>query len=226
MFFLWNFNIIFANMSNIEYNPSLNDRVNGQLGDLNVGIQIPLSSIKELIVPPAPVASYKVYTALVTQSGTDDPQAITSGNLTIGVTYIIDNSGSGWDFTNVGAPNNDAGTYFVATGTTPNSWGIDGQLGFNSGAPVVTVLENTIGNVWFLYEGNGAYSVRSNSLFTSNKTVSLNDQTRCLDSGNNFYNLKIARQSNNQIDITVLDNDLTGRNDRLTSKLIEIRVYN
>jgi len=214
-------------MSNIEYNPSLNDKVNGQLGDLGVPIQIPLSSIKELIVPPAPVAPYKVYTALVSQSGSDDPQGITSGNLTIGATYqIIDNEGSGWDFTNVGAPNNEIGTYFVATGTTPNSWGIDGQLGFNLGAPVVTVLENTIGNVWFVYNDSGEYRMGSNSLFTINKTVSLNDQTRCLDSGNNFYNLKIARQANNRIDITVLDEELKNKDDRLTSKPIEIRVYN
>lgn len=223
-------------MSNIEYNPSLNDKVNGQLGDLNVGIQIPLSSIKTLFdetppIPPVPPAPYKVYTALVTQSGSDDQYSIDTGLLTIGVTYYINNDSPGMDFTNVGAPNNEIGTYFVATGTTPASWGSNegtenNTLVYNTGAPVVNVLENTIGNVWFVYSGVGAYSVRSNSLFTSNKTVSLNDQTRCLDSSNNFYNLKIARQANNQIDITVLDNDLTGRNDRLTSKLIEIRVYN
>jgi hypothetical protein len=218
-------------MSNIEYNPSLNDRVNGQLGDLNVPIQIPLSSIKTLFdeTTPIPEAPYKVYTALVTQSGTDDQQGIDTGLLTIGVTYRIENSGppsGNWDFTNVGAPNNDFGTSFIATGTTPNSWGVNIILIYNTGAPVVNVLENTIGNIWFTYEGVGTYSVRSNSLFTSNKTVSLNDQTRCLDSGNNFYNLKIARQANNQINITVLDEDLIVRNDRLTSKLIEIRVYN
>ena len=232
MFFLWNFNIIFANMSNIEYNPSLNDKVNGQLGDLNVPIQMPLSSIKALFdetppVPPVPPAPYKVFTALVTLSGGDDPQGITGALLTIGATYeIVDIGGSGWDFTNVGAPNNEIGTYFVATGTTPNSWGIDGQLSFNSGAPVVNVLENTIGNVWFTYDGAGEYRMLSNSLFTSDKTVSLNDQTRCLDSGNNFYNLKITTPDPGQINITVLNDDLEGRDDRLTSKLIEIRVYN
>jgi hypothetical protein len=212
-------------MSNIEYNPSLNDKVNGQLGDLNVGIQIPLSSIKTLF-DETPPASYKVYTALLNQSGESGGVNLTEGDdLTIGVTYLIDD-GYNFDFTNVGAPNNDVGTYFVATGTTPNSWGIDGLLNYNTGAPTVTVLENTIGDVWFTYEAGGTYSVRSNSLFTSDKTVSLNDQTRCLDSGNNFYNLKIIPQTNEQIEITVSDNDLNGTNDRLTSKLIEIRVYN
>ena len=120
---------------------------------------------------------YKVYTALLTQSGGDVPQSINSGNLTIGVTYfIINDGGSGWDFTNVGAPNNNIDTYFVATGTTPNSWGDNPQaLGYNTGAPVVTVLENTIGNIWFTWEGNGNYWITSNGLFTINKTWGISD---------------------------------------------------
>jgi hypothetical protein len=115
---------------------------------------------------------YKVYTALLTQSGGDVPQSINSGNLTIGVTYfIINDGGSGWEFTNVGAPNNNIDTYFVATGTTPNSWGDNPQaLGYNTGAPVVTVLENTIGNIWFTYQEVGIYNLNSNNLFTDNKT--------------------------------------------------------
>ena len=222
-------------MSRIEYNPSLNDRVNGQLGDLGVEIQIPLSSIKELIVPPAPpapVAPYKVYTALVTQTGASDSQSIDTGSLTIGVTYLIANDSPGMDFTNVGAPNNNTGTYFVATGTTPASWGsAEGEgnatLGYNTGAPTVTVLENTIGNVYFEYNDVGSYYMRSSNLFTVDKTISLNDQTRCIDNGNNLYNLKVASPGDpSQINITVLQEDFTGRNDRLTSKPIEIRVYN
>ena len=68
---------------------------------------------------------YKVYTALLTQSGDNDEQVINTGTLTIGVTYEINDNSPGMDFTNVGAPNNTVGTYFVATGTTPNSWGAD-----------------------------------------------------------------------------------------------------
>jgi hypothetical protein len=207
----------------------------GTLISLNMGnttSEMNLEDFKALMAPeptPIPEPSYKVFTALVTQSGSDNQYSIDTGLLTIGVTYRIENSGppsGNWDFTNVGAPNNDYGTSFIATGTTPNSWGVNIILIYNTGAPVVNVLENTIGNVWFTYEGNGAYSVRSNSLFTSNKTVNLNDQTRCLDSGNNFYNLKITNSDPGQINITVLNNDLDGTNDRLTSKLIEIRVYN
>ena len=115
---------------------------------------------------------YKVYTALLTQSGGSGTSSLNDEPLTIGVTYLItDLGGSGWDFTNVGAPNNNNGTYFVATGTTPNSWGDLGvSLDFIIGAPVVTVLENTIGNIWLTYLDTGRYQINSNALFTSGKT--------------------------------------------------------
>jgi hypothetical protein len=113
---------------------------------------------------------YQVYTALLTQFGGDDPLSIDSGLLTIGVTYMINNPSVESDFTNVGAPNNLSGTYFVATGTTPNNWGTDTNiLTYNTGAPVVTVLENTIGNVWWTYVLVGLYYANS-GLFTFNKT--------------------------------------------------------
>ena len=196
-----------------------------------------LEDFKAVMAPeptPIPEPSYKVYTALVTQIGGDDGSSIDTGLLTIGVTYYIANNSPGMDFTNVGAPNNIAGesTYFVATGTTPASWGSNEDTGnstlsYTVGAPVVTVLENTIGDIWFEYNNAGEYRMRSNSLFTSEKTTSLNDQTRCLDSSrNNFYNLKITNSDPNQINITVLNDNLDGINDRLISKPIEIRVYN
>jgi hypothetical protein len=107
-------------------------------------------------------APYKVYTALLTQSGGDDAIGITGGDIVVGVTYLINDNFGGADFTNVGAPNNDTGTYFVATGTTPSSWGISGNLIYNTGAPVVKVLENTIGNIWFEFINNGVYTCNSN----------------------------------------------------------------
>lgn len=86
-----------------------------------------------------------MFTALLTQSGGDDPQDGNQFTLTIGVTYEILNNSGGADFTIVGSPNNKIGTKFIATGTTPN-WGNDhADLLYNTGAPVVTVLENTIG---------------------------------------------------------------------------------
>ena len=133
-----------------------------------------LDELIKSLAPPAPEPAYKVYTALLTQSGGSGTSSLNDEPLTIGVTYLInDLGGSGWDFTNVGAPNNNAGTYFVATGTTPNSWGDLGvSLEFTLGAPVVTVLENTIGNVWFTYNTIGRYSANSDSLFTLSKTYS------------------------------------------------------
>ena len=113
---------------------------------------------------------YKVYTALLTQSGGDNPNIplVNGDALTIGVTYFMDEIIEG-DFLNVGAPNNNAGTYFVATGTTPTAWG-ESTLTYNTGAPVATVLENTIGNIWFSYYTTGLYFIYSDSLFISDKT--------------------------------------------------------
>jgi hypothetical protein len=124
---------------------------------------IPYSSITTNIKP------YKVYTALLTQNGSGDTQNLSSGAVTKGVTYQI--SGVGFDCTNVGAPNNDNGTYFVATNNeVPTTYGA-GSLEYNTGAPVVTVLENTIGNIWFTYSSTGTYFINSDTLFTDDKTT-------------------------------------------------------
>ena len=68
---------------------------------------------------------YKVYTALLTQSGgsiLDQLDETTpTQNVTKGVTYTIANASDG-DFLNVGAPNNNSGTSFVAiNNNVPNS---------------------------------------------------------------------------------------------------------
>ena len=117
---------------------------------------------------------YQVYTALLTQTGGDNPNLVADLPLLPGTTYkIIDNDGGTADFTNVGAPNNTVGTYFVATGTTPTSWGDNllGQLEYNAGAPTVIVLENTIGNIWFTYNAIGQYPCESDNLFITDKTT-------------------------------------------------------
>jgi hypothetical protein len=116
------------------------------------------------------VRPYQVFTALLTQSGGDNPDNISVGTLTIGVTYRIEDSSGNPDFTIVGSPNNLEGTSFIATGTTPN-WGNDAAtLSFNTGAPVATALENTIGNVWFTYDDVGIYLANLTGAFTINKT--------------------------------------------------------
>lgn len=182
----------------------------------------------------APVESYKVYTALLTQVGGDEELALTSGDLTIGVTYYIDdNGGNGWDFTNVGAANNNIGTYFVATGTTPNSWGVLGNLLYNGGAPTVTVLENTIGYLWFTYESDGTYRINSNGLFLSNKTyVSIADNRISSDPQTSLIIIKAQLGNVNTIDINTLQynidggwNGIANLTDILLNTPIEIRVY-
>lgn len=133
-------------------------------------------SVEDLVTQLTPTPTYKVFTALLAQSGGDDPIYANDEILTIGRTYTITNTDGGTvDFTNVGAPNNNLNTSFIATGETANSWGITngGQALYNTGAPVATVLENTIGNVWFGYIDVGNYSVNSNGLFTLNKSLGL-----------------------------------------------------
>jgi hypothetical protein len=173
--------------------------------------------------------TYKVYTALLTQSGGDGPAGNCSDDpqpLVIGVTYQISlNDGTG-DFTNVGAPNNNIGTYFVATGTTPNNWGTPGDvcLNYNTGAPVVTVLENTIGNIWFTYSDVGIYKLNNPTLtddtklyfsITPNVGRSFGFNWNDEDGSGAFILTKMIAGGG-----VVSNNDLLGKTP------IEIRVYN
>ena len=178
-----------------------------------------LFSLKEAATP-----KYKVYTALLTQIGGDKQVTLIDEPLTIGVTYkISDQAGGTWDFTNVGAPNNNAGTYFVATGTTPNSWGTNGMLSYNTGAPVVTVLENTIGDIRFEYGNTGSYGVWSNSLFTIDKsTMVVGGPT--WDGGTGYFSYGFDGDSLGFIISRDFSNSYL--NDNLKNTFLEIRVYN
>jgi len=121
--------------------------------------------------PPAPIAPYQVFTALLTQNGGNGLESISEGITTIGVSYTISNYVEG-DFTIIGAPNNLVGTSFIATGIFPD-WGLStgSQLVFNSGAPVATVLENTIGNIWFTFLADGSYFINKQDNFDPSKTA-------------------------------------------------------
>ena len=118
---------------------------------------------------------YKVYTALLSQNGGDDIGYLQNGELTVGMTYKINFNSDGMDFTNVGAPNNKEGTYFVATGAEPFGWGesigTENILEYNLGAPIVTrILDNTLEDtVYYTYLQGGFYSLYSDS-FIQNKT--------------------------------------------------------
>lgn len=165
---------------------------------------------------------YKVYTALVTQDGTNTVVNLSAGTLTIGVTYSINNNGG--DFTNVGAPNNNQGTYFVATGTTPNNWG-GVSLDYNTGAPVVTVLENSIGNIWWELQSTGSFLAKSDDLFTENKTLAFISQSihseMTVPVIAYTYNFAL-----NQIVIETYDSTFSPSAGVLSQTPIEIRVYN
>ena len=182
------------------------------------------------------IPKYKVFTALLTQNDGSDLQTIYSANLTIGVTYLINGNGAGWDFTNVGAPNNDSGTYFIATGTTPNDWGLQvvgESLVYDNGAPRVSVLENTIGNVWFEYgTSTGRYVMKSDGLFPLEKTVTFNSTFYSFNTEGvvTLSTPSFEANDNNKITLTtsILKNGALTLEDNLltTPILLEVRVYN
>jgi hypothetical protein len=180
-----------------------------------------LFSLKETATP-----KYKVFTALLTQSGEDNPDGFGSGLLTVGVTYQITTSNLDTNFINVGAPNNNVGTYFIATGDTPDNWS-GGYLSYNTGAPVATVLENTIGNVWFTYVDIGYYKLSSENLFTNLKSTSImQTPTDCGDrSSPGLYTTYFDGESDFYIS-TFKVSDISAVPEYLLNTFIEIRVYN
>jgi hypothetical protein len=203
-----------------------------RLHDGNPTKSFTISDIINLVPGIVPYqASYKVFTALLTQNGGDSSASLNyddvpgGPSLSIGTTYVIEDNADGLDMTNVGAPNNNVGTYFIATGTTPASWGF-GILGYNTGAPVATVLENTIGNIWFTYDEDGRYIINSNNLFTLNKTILF---ASSMNNGNDINNhTATIYQDQSQLLFWAFGN--TGdSNENLDNSIplpIEIRVYN
>lgn len=166
--------------------------------------------------------NYKVYTALLTQSDASSPGVLSNSDLTIGVTYQIKTGSSGsFDFTNVGAPNNNIGTYFMATGTTPNDWA-SAFLNYDTGAPTAIVLENTIGNIYFEYANAGEYVCKSPSLFTVNKTTI--DMDAYCQNGNPEANLIYRDLDIASFTIGTYKGGFY--NDYLSKNRLEIRVYN
>jgi len=186
-----------------------------------------LDEFVQSLIPPAPEPTYRVYTALLTQSGVSNILSWDNGDgpLTIGRTYYIGQNDGGADFTIVGAPNNNAGTYFCATGTTPN-WGYnpgDVYLRYDEGAPIATVLENTIGNVYWTYSSVGRYNgyVEGNST-DQNIYVFISNPNAAYTSPGTSY----ATTDVNLVQLTTLDSTFANSDDQLYLNPIEIRVYN
>ena len=114
-----------------------------------------------------------------------------------------------------------------ATAIAPPAYKIYTALLTQTGVapPVATVLENTIGNISFTYDGIGAYLANSNGLFTLNKTFSIIG-TSSDGSTSNLVGI-LSNYSNNTILITSGDavNGIPS-NEFLQNTPIEIRVYN
>jgi hypothetical protein len=182
-------------------------------------------TVEDFAAQLAPEPAYKVYTALLTQSGQGNTTGISSGPLTKGVTYKIQVAGG--DFSNVGAPNNDPNTYFVAiNNNTPISYGGSALL-FNTGAPVVTVLENTIGNITWTYLGTGSYAGNLISAFPLNKTYFSVNNRFSDDGGASAYDAFLFRNNDDFFALTLWNNG-TSSDSLIFSGApisIEIRVY-
>jgi hypothetical protein len=183
-------------------------------------------TVQDLAAQITPQPPYKVYTALLTQSGGNDPIAIAGDGevINIGVTYQITDNPDNYDLTIYGAPNNNVGTYFVANQTINLPYTVSLQLLSNTGAPVVTVLENTIGNIWFTYNGIGNYNIYSDGLFTENKTtfsiILMGDEL------SNGYLCKGYMQEPTSCGIVTGDISTSYDNILNWKTPIEIRVYN
>jgi hypothetical protein len=178
-------------------------------------------AIKKSDLITAPEPAYKVYTALLSQSGGSIINYLYSGSLVKGVSYTVTSATSNCDFTNVGGPSgvSGAGLSFVATeNLEPNNW--DGsELEYNEGAPVAIVLENTIGNVWFNYFGIGQYQIFSDNLFTLDKSWATAYSGG--DDEVSFNGFVVSPNGNNELRL----NSGNGNNDHISIRL-EIRVYN
>jgi hypothetical protein len=167
---------------------------------------------------------YRVFTALVSQTGTSDELILSSGKVTKGVTYRIDAASDG-DFSNVGAFSNEGGTYFIAINSeTPNSYG-SAALIYDPGAPIAIVLENTIGNIWFEYLNAGEYTVNSDNLFIEDKTAVDIDAFSYINIANfSFITNSTLFPENNFIISSTIGGSPS--DDLLSKNRLEIKVYN
>jgi hypothetical protein len=181
------------------------------------------------------IRPYKVFTAVISQSGGDDNivniNYSTQESLIIGQTYIIDGneplSNGGTDFTVVGAPDNEVETSFIATGETP-IWGDNaGSLLGNLSAPTATVLQNTIGNLWFNYKSVGDYQLRgAEGTFDSRRTF-MNNCMAIVIIDEDAKKATCTYGSSDEI-ITIQTSRLTANtleNNILDGVSIEVRVY-
>jgi hypothetical protein len=178
---------------------------------------------------------YKVFTALLTQSGDDDPRSMQGdgggdiSSATKGTTVQIFANINNINYSSIGAPNSNVGTYFILTqDITLSNLDNDTIFSLNIGAPVATVLENTIGNIWFTYNGVGNYSANSDGLFTTNKSIILSIPNQYVESPSDLYNYQAYNTGIDSFNLTSFMNYLSedGLYGGYAQNTIEIRVYN
>ena len=102
---------------------------------------------------------------LVLHGGTGIPDAMVKEAITLGVSKINVNTDCQLVFAAATREYIEAGKDLQGKGFDPRKLL---KPGFD--AVVATVLENTIGNIWFIYQSNGLYWINSNGLFTIDKT--------------------------------------------------------
>jgi hypothetical protein len=115
--------------------------------------------------------------------------------------------------------------FFGFPGPTKSPYRVYSALFSQTGsyAPVPTVLENNIGNVWFTYENSGSYKMQSNGLFvgtiptvTSVFSVVENITTRYVT---------VDKLNNNSLRISSFDYSLSKLDNLLNNTPVEIRIY-
>jgi len=173
-----------------------------------------------------PITNERKYAFLITTPSTD---YITSGELVIGRKYQINfiEGGPLDDFTNVGAPDNNEGTQFIATGTTPADWSHSTPI-HAMGVPEVIVLKNEFAaDVAWSRANSGEFEGYSSSpIFTENKTSNTSGISGIFESSAPIYNFECRAISQNSCKLQtcrISDGQLT--DGALNKKYIEITVY-
>lgn len=165
--------------------------------------------------------NYKVYAALVTQVGTY-PDVVWPGPFVIGNTYIVPFLISSDDFSNIGYVAN--GVPFVATGTTPASWGqFNSQVRelISSVLPSIEIINNTLGiTLTPSYRDVNSFFLNSDlPVFLQNKTF-LSPQGFISNNGLFTQGLGLTRINDSQL---ISPNVTIGNTQPFT---IKIEVYN
>jgi len=91
-------------------------------------------------------------------------------------------------------------------------------------APVATILENTLGDITFVYIADGSYDILSSGLFTAGKTTT-NSQIYYSSDYDRVYYMYLEYLGISNLRLKSM-NDTVAVDDALHGTFLEIRVYN